>query len=39
MIRCMLLGNPEGDNNMIDQLVEKVCSYPAKHVVISGGNQ
>ena len=28
---------PEGDNITIDQLVEKVCSYPAKHVVISGG--
>ena len=28
---------PEGENVTINDLLEKVCSYPARHVVISGG--
>ena len=28
---------PEGENVDIEELVEKVCSYPARHVVITGG--
>ena len=28
---------PEGDNVTINDLLDKVCSYPARHVVISGG--
>ena len=28
---------PEGENVTINDLVDKVCSYPARHVVISGG--
>ena len=28
---------PEGENVTINDLFEKVCSYPARHVVISGG--
>ena len=28
---------PEGGNVTINDLLEKVCSYPARHVVISGG--
>ena len=28
---------PEGENITVDELVDKVCSYPARHVVISGG--
>ena len=28
---------PEGENVTINNLLEKVCSYPARHVVISGG--
>ena len=28
---------PEGENVTINHLLEKVCSYPARHVVISGG--
>ena len=28
---------PEGENVTINDLLDKVCSYPARHVVISGG--
>ena len=28
---------PEGENVDIEELVERVCSYPARHVVITGG--
>jgi len=28
---------PEGENVTINDLVDKVCSYPARHVVITGG--
>ena len=28
---------PEGENVDIEELVEKVCRYPARHVVITGG--
>ena len=28
---------PEGENVTINDLLEKVCRYPARHVVISGG--
>ena len=28
---------PEGENVTINDLLNKVCSYPARHVVISGG--
>ena len=28
---------PEGENVDIEEFVEKVCSYPARHVVITGG--
>ena len=28
---------PEGENVDIEELVEKICSYPARHVVITGG--
>ena len=28
---------PEGENVTINDLVDRVCSYPARHVVISGG--
>lgn len=28
---------PEGENVSINDLLDKVCSYPARHVVISGG--
>lgn len=28
---------PEGENVDIEELVKKVCSYPARHVVITGG--
>ena len=28
---------PEGENVTINGLLDKVCSYPARHVVISGG--
>ena len=28
---------PEGDNVTINDLLDKICSYPARHVVISGG--
>ena len=28
---------PEGENVDIEELVERVCSYPARHVVVTGG--
>ena len=28
---------PEGENVDIEELVQRVCSYPARHVVITGG--
>ncbi len=29
--------NPEGDEMTVDELVEKVTSFPARHVVLTGG--
>ena len=29
--------NPEGEERSIDEIVEKVASFPARHVVLTGG--